>query len=471
MRIRRSIAVVCIFVAGIGATLAAAGRAATRSGAASNPVPQTDADFYVAANQVLHVMSKILDLPVKAPLKESIRTKAQIRAYLAEQQNKGESPRKQYADRRTMEAFGLIPKGFPLDSFLLNLLTDQVAGFYDPHKKEFFIANWISPAEQKTVMAHELTHALDDQYFHLDKWQKAARGNDDASMARDAVIEGSAVAAMMDYSLAGLHISVREVPDIAPFIESGVAKEMMKDPNLAKAPPFIRDELLFPYLDGAVFTQRVLKATSGWADFKTVFENPPVSTQQIMHPNLYFQHVKPRKITLPHLKSAIPHGWRKLDENVVGEFALREVLKQFLGRGDADHFSAMWHGDRYALFENKKTKRTILVVRLALDNEADTKSFFGAYRDALEKKYAVKRPAAEAPEFAEFGNVFLRCFGEECLSVEGADRGVFDRLNRNLGWPPEPVHAVLQAAAHSGAARLRGRVYDGGDPAPAIGKR
>ncbi|MHB8755847.1 MAG: hypothetical protein ACYC92_12970 [Candidatus Acidiferrales bacterium] len=433
MRIRSSITIICAIAAGIGTLFA--GTSALPNGFDSAPTPQTNAQFFAAADQVLQVMSKILDLPVKAPLKKSIRTKAQIRQYLANEQKKDESPRKRYADQRTLEAFGLIPQGFPLDSFLLNLLTDQVAGMYVPKKKEFFIADWISPAEQKPVMAHELTHALDDQYFHLEKWQNAARKNDDASMARDAVIEGSALAAMMDYTLADLHTSVRQVPDIAPFIESSVAAEMNKDPNLAKAPPFIRDELLFPYLDGAVFTQQVLKATAGWPDFKKVFANPPVSTQQILHPKLYFQGVKPRTITLPHLKSAIPHGWRKLDENVVGEFALREVLKQYLDVRDARHFSAMWDGDRYALFENKKTKRTILVVRLALDSETDTQSFFGGYRDALEKKYAVKEVVAEGPEFVGFGNVFLRCFQDECLSVEGADRGVFDRIDANFGWP------------------------------------
>ncbi|MGH9711074.1 MAG: hypothetical protein ACRD37_11065, partial [Candidatus Acidiferrales bacterium] len=301
----------------------------------------------------------------------------------------------------------------------------------------------ISPIEQKPVMAHELTHALDDQYFHLEKWQKAVRTNDDASLARDAVVEGSALAAMMDYSLADLHTSVRQVPDIAPFIESGVASEMEKDPILAKAPPYIRDELLFPYLDGAVFTQQVLKVTSGWPDFRKVFRNPPVSTQQILHPNLYFQGVKPRAITLSHLKSAIPHGWNKLDENVIGEFALGEVLKQFLEADKAEHFASMWHGDRYALFENKKTKQTILVVLLALDTEKDAKSFFGAYREALEKKYAVIQPITEGAEFAGFGDVFLRCFQDECLSVEGADRSVFERIDLQLGWPPSEPRGTI----------------------------
>ena len=400
----------------------------------SDQAVQSNADFYAAANSVLQTMSKILDLPVKSPLKESVRTKAQIRQYLVDEQNKEESPEKRYADRRTLEAFGLIPKDFPLDSFLLDLLTDQVAGLYDPHGKQFFIADWISPVEQKPVMAHELTHALDDQHFHLQKWQNAVRSNDDASLARDAVIEGSALAAMMDYTLADLHTSVRAMPDIAPFIESGVASQMDKDPNLAKAPEFIRDELLFPYLQGAEFSQQVLKATAGWADFKSVFQNPPTSTQQILHPELYFQHVQPETVELLHVKSALPNGYTQLDENVVGEFALNEILKKFDGPGDAEKFAPMWRGDRYALFENKDSKQTILVVLFALDSEKDAAEFFSAYRKVIEKKDGLTTPITKAPELAVFANAYIGCAQDKCLTIEGADQATTERIEQKLGW-------------------------------------
>jgi len=212
---------------------------------------------------------------------------------------------------------------------------------------------------------------------------------------------------------------------------------MDSDPNLAKAPPFIRDELLFPYLQGAEFSQTVLKSTSGWADFKKVFENPPISTQQILHPKLYFAGAKPREVTLPNVKPDLPNGYEKLDENVVGEFALGEVLKQFIGPGDAQEFAPMWDGDRYALFENKATKQTILVVLLAVDNEKDTAAFFGAYRDALEKKHGIQKPDKDGPELMAAGDVYLRCVNDECLSIEGADRSVDERITQQLGWPTE----------------------------------
>jgi hypothetical protein len=452
MRIRPITAVVAlsvVFGLALSSALGMSFRAPSSPRVSSSAAAQTNAQFYAAANSVLQTMSKILDLPEKSSLKESIRSKAQIRAFLANGQKKDESAKQRYADQRTLEAFGLIPKGFPLDPFLLNLLTDQVAGLYDPRGKQFFIADWISPEEQEPVMAHELTHALDDQYFHLQKWQNAVRSNDDASLARDAVVEGSAVAAMLDYSLADLHTNVRSMPDIAPFIETSVGAQMETDPNLAKAPLFIRDELLFPYLQGAEFTQQVLQRSAGWQDFKSVFQHPPASTQQILHPDLYFAKLQPETVTLPRLKSSMPRGYVRLDENVIGEFALGEVLKQFLGPGDAEKYAPMWRGDRYALFENKNSKHDILVVLLALDNEKDTQSFFKAYRKLLEKKYDVEKPVAAGPEFANFSEASISCSKTRCLSIEGADATISARIEDKLRWAiPRTTDATLASAAH-----------------------
>ena len=402
-------------------------------------------EFLRAADEVLQDMSGLLALPVKEPLKKSVRSRAEIHDYLVREMQEDKEPAKRYADDRTLEKFGLIPQGFPLDTFLLDLLTDQVAGLYDPKTREFYIADWIPLGEQRTVMAHELTHALDDQYFHIDPWLKAARPNDDAELARDAVIEGSALAAMLDWVLRDQKMGVRDLPDISLLINSQALGEMEKDPMLAKAPPFIRDELLFPYLEGSVFTQQFLKANSGWADFKKVFENPPASTQQILHPALYLTDVRPAAVALPDIATLVP-GWKKLDENILGEFVLREVLQQSIGKERAEKISPAWAGDRYAILENDK-KQALLVFRLRLATPEDAARFFGQYSEALELKYKTRTELFRRPNFFQFktdqGGVFLRCLGSECLTVEGAGRDVFDKVNRALGWPAAPVSAEI----------------------------
>ena len=154
------------------------------------PSAPPNAEFLRAADEVLAEMCRILALPAKAPLKKTIRTSAEIRAFVVRQMEEDKEPEKRYADRKTLEKLGLIPRDFNLDGFLVDLLTEQIAGLYDPKSQEFYIADWIPAAEQRQVMSHELTHALQDQYFGLDKWAEAAKPNE---MAADRAVRAIAV--------------------------------------------------------------------------------------------------------------------------------------------------------------------------------------------------------------------------------------------------------------------------------------
>ncbi|HTP42940.1 MAG TPA: hypothetical protein VMJ13_00160 [Candidatus Acidoferrum sp.] len=425
---------------------------------ASSSSPAATADFIKAADEVLAQMSKLLDLPIKEPLKKSLRSKQQIREYLIREEKEDRNDAQRYADEKSLEAFGLIPKGFPIDSFMLDVLTDQVAGLYDPKAKEFYIADWIPADEQRAVMSHELTHALEDQSFHIDPWIKSARPNDDAELAREAVSEGSALAAMVDYTLREQKVSVRDLPDVSLLIRPGAIEEMDKDPNLAKAPGYIRDELLFPYLAGTSFSQQFLKAHDGWPDLALLFKNPPVSTQQILHPEMYLTGVKPVPVSLPDWKDKVPASWKLLEENVLGEFGLQEVLKQFVGSDRTNALAAAWVGDRYALFEDQKTKETPLVLRLVLDNSDNTARFFGQYSEVLELKYKTRTGLFRRPNYFQFqtdsGGVFVRCLGTTCLSVEHANRETYDNIERAIGWPAAPA----PADPHQGNAFTQERV-------------
>jgi hypothetical protein len=425
----------------------------TPAASSQTPSGQSQQAFYQAADQVLARMSRMLDLPILHPVKKSVESKAQIRAFLVKQDRHDEKPAKEYADKMALQAFDLIPRGFQLHQFMLTLLTNQIAGFYDPKAQEFYIADWIPLAEQRMVMAHELTHALDDQHFHIQAWLKAARPNDDAEAARQAVLEGSATVSMIDYELRGTGRSVRDMPDIGPLTQAVIGNPA-GSPDLAAAPPYIRDSLLFPYLSGAVFTQRVLKAGSGWKDFQKVFARPPVSTQQIMQPAMYLANEAPPPVTLPNLKKLLGSHWNVLDENVVGEFDLEEILKRFLPARQASSLAPDWWGDRYAILENKKTKSSLLLFRLRLDSDAHAAQFFSSYSDLLRKKHANAKAVVTAPEFLQLdspsGGVFFECRADECFSMEGAGRGAFDVVTKAMGWPSAPEPAI--SAAPSGAA-------------------
>jgi hypothetical protein len=418
----------------------------------SDSKPATDAEFIAAADEVLGQMSQITGLKLMTPLKKSLRSREEIRAYVIKQMNEEKNPAERYADQRSAEAFGLLPKGFDLDAFMVNVLTEQVEGLYDPKTQEFYIADWSPLEDQRMVMAHELTHALEDQHFQIETWLKAARPNEDAELARDAVLEGSAMAAMVDYLMLSTGRSLKDLPYFDPGMLIG---ELGSTPTLQKAPPFLKDSLIFPYIAGLSFSAAILKNT-GWAALSGVFERPPVSTQQILHPALYRSGRTPATVVLPRFEKLLGGNWTKLDENVMGEFGWKEVLKQFLEDDRAKTLAAAWNGDRYALFEQKQTKKLTLVTRLHLDSEEHAVRFFGQYSEALEKKYSERTNLLRRPNFFSFdtpdGGVFLDCLGSECVTLEGATRKIFEGFTKELDWPlppqpPEHVGAVAEKTA------------------------
>lgn len=424
---------------------ASEGYAQDSSAAASHAASKSanNAEFIAAADEVLQQMSEITGLKLLTPLKKSLRSREEIRAYVIKQMNEEKNPAERYADARTAEAFGLLPKGFDLDTFMVNVLTEQVEGLYDPKAQEFYIADWSPPSDQRMVMAHELTHALEDQHFHIEAWSRAARPNEDAELARDAVLEGSAMAAMVDYLMQGTGRSLKDLPEFDPSMLLG---ELENTPTLKSSPPFLRDALIFPYISGLNFSAAVLK-NAGWPALSGVFEKPPVSTQQILHPALYKSGKGPSTVSLPSFEKMLGKEWAKLDENILGEFGWREVLKQFLDDDRAKALAAAWDGDRYATYEQKETKRLILLTRLHLDSEERAGRFFGQYSEALEKKHAERSSLMRRPNFFQFdtpdGSVFLYCFGDSCVTMEGATRKLFDAFTKALNWPsapPPPEH-------------------------------
>jgi hypothetical protein len=411
----------------------------------------TDADFIAAADEVLGQMSQITGLKLLSPLKKSLRSREEIRAYVMKQMNEEKSPAERYADERSAEAFGLLPKGFDLDSFMINVLTEQVEGLYDPKAREFYIADWSPLSDQRMVMAHELTHALEDQHFKIEDWLKAARPNEDAELARDAVLEGSAMAAMVDYLMLGTGRSLKDLPGFDPGMLIG---DLSSTPALQKAPPFLKDALIFPYIGGLNFSASIMRNT-GWAALPGVFEKPPVSTQQILHPALYRSGKISATVALPPLEKLLGENWSKLDENVMGEFGWKEVLKQFLDSDRAKSLAAAWDGDRYAVFEQKQTKKLVLVARLHLNDEEHAARFFGQYSEALEKKYNERSHLLRRPNFFSFdtpeGGVFLDCLGNDCVTLEGATRNVFDAFTKVLNWPlaPQPPEKLGSTPART----------------------
>jgi len=237
------------------------------------------------------------------------------------------------------------------------------------------------------------------------------------------------------------------MPEFDPSLFTG---DLGDSPSMKKAPPFIKDTLIFPYFGGMTFTTAVLKP-AGWKNMGKVFINPPASTQQIMHPALYKSGHVPEKVTLPDIQSRLGKDWKKLDDNLMGEFGWKEALKQFLGEERASALAAGWEGDRYLVYEQQPSKRLLLAARIHLASEEQANRFFGQYSELLEKKHAKRSELFRRPNFFSFetpdGGVFLRCTANECLTLEGGDHSLFADLIKQVGMGSLPMPESMPGVA------------------------
>ena len=241
---------------------------------------------------ILKETSEIRELSILKAVKSGAQTRSDIQRMIIKNLDSETTPAEMHSAEVLLKAFGLAPKEFAYRDFLIKLLTEQVAGYYDPKTQQFHLADWIDVDGQKPVMAHELTHALQDQHFNLGRFEHWPKGDSDAELAAHALIEGDATLAMV------LYVSSNPLRALA-FLKSMALGGTSTD-ELNKAPRALRETLLFPYQEGLNWT-RSLHKNGGWNEVSAAFKSLPQSTEQIMHPEKFVAREAPVKVTLPDL--------------------------------------------------------------------------------------------------------------------------------------------------------------------------
>jgi hypothetical protein len=439
-----------------GALTAFATRA-TRPSRAEPALPTADRQSLLStADAVLKDMSGITGLPIKAPLKKQIVSREEIKTYLTQSLNQEITPRELRQQEAMLKVFGLVSSDFDLGKFLVTFYTEQAAGIYDPRRQAMLIADWVSPDMQKIVLAHELTHALQDQSFDLEKFQHAVRDDDDATSARQAVTEGYATAAMMEELIKPATLA--SLPSLEPLMNMMIQQPMAQFPAFSSAPFFLRFSALFPYSQGIGFMQAGLKH-GGWKGLNSLFLRPPSTTREIFEPDLYFGSTgrttglsivgsarpspspaesAPPKMTLPQKGplSALP-GLSFLGENVMGELGYYCLLGQLISEEEAKKLAPAWLADRYLLYQNSSTHQYALVARTRWTSPETALAFFRDYHTILAKKFTelAPDPRSGADVFvgrAASGEVILVRKGDECRWAEGVPNAQADAMLRWL---------------------------------------
>jgi hypothetical protein len=349
-----------------------------------------------AADEVLADVSRLRQLEIKAPVAKGVRSREEIRSYLVTRIQEEYQPDELAIEGRVLKRLRLIPQDMDMYEYALNLLTEQVAGYYDPKTKTFYLADWLSVEVQKPIMAHELTHALQDQHFDVKPFLERVKGNDDLMLARSSVLEGDAVAVMIDYMMEPMGMTFLQIPDLKQFMGAASAAVEGEYKLFATAPAYFRETLVFPYTSGLAFMQSYRKVHK-WPEVRKLYEDLPKSTEQILHPEKYLgARDDPTEVPAQGVELLPKGSWKSIYSNVMGEFTTQLVLKEFLEDGVAEKAAAGWDGDLVELLRDD-SGREALALRSVWDTERDAVEFFDAYAELVLKKYPQAKAEKSEP--------------------------------------------------------------------------
>jgi hypothetical protein len=389
---------------------------------------------------IVKTLSGITGLSERHPVPYGRMSKEQLRHFLNKRIKKTIKPAEIHADELALKMFGLVPPDFDLRKSTVDLMTEQAAAFYDYDAKRLFLLEGSSVQEQTVTLAHELAHALADQYFHLDKFMESASSNDDENLARIAVAEGQASWLMIAYELGKSGRSPIPTPEMIKAFDESDASSLSDYPVLKSSPLYIRQSLLFPYSQGTLFFDAVYRRM-GRAAFSYVFTNPPSDTAQVIHPDRYFAHITAAEPELPQISLTAER--KEITDGDLGEFDHRVLLEQYLGAPEANNLSPHLRGAEFEITTAGKPRQPVLEYVSEWDSPSSGAAFFEAYKRVLRKKWRhCIGSVSDASTFAGSGDDGLfvtRLTGNTVWSVEGLqDTNDWTRLQR----PPKAINAL-----------------------------
>lgn len=380
-----------------------------------------------ATTEVLLEASELRKLKVLRAVESGAQSRPEIEQMLIRNLNESASPEELRASEVALKKFGLAPADFQLRAFIVSVLTEQIAGYYNPKTQQFYLADWIELDGIKPVIAHELTHALQDQHFNLRRFEEWPKNDSDAELAAHALVEGDATVLMMQY------VMVSPQRALALFKSMGTTQSEQLD----RAPRALRETLMFPYERGMTWAANLHKR-GGWELVSGAYDNLPKSTEQILHPEKYFAREEPLKITdWPNVSNLLGKGWRVLDHDVNGEWGYYLILDEYLkAKSESIIASAGWGGDRYVLYEGPNAGDVLLVQYTHWDTEKDAQEFYAAYLKRTNQRYkdagGAQTPGDKSSTRAVWttneGDVVVERRGQRVLIAEGLPKNAQAQL-------------------------------------------
>ena len=309
--------------------------------------PQEAEKLFRSVDEILQFASKDTLLPIKREVKRQLVSRDVVESYVNKHTSEDEDAKRLRRSELVLKKFGLLPRDFDLGKFLPLLLKEQVAGYYDPKTRTVNLLDWLGADQQKPVLAHELTHALQDQSFNLEKYMKPADAdlvkkkeitaqdieNDEVSTTRQAVVEGQAMVVLVDYMLEPMGLSLKDSPQVVQGLKDGMLVGTADSVQFRNAPIYMKEALTFPYRYGIDFIAEVLIKGGKEKAFAELFRNPPRTTRQIMEPQTYLSGERLEPMPVPDLRQVFKN-YDRFDVGAVGEFDVAVLIDQYAGAAD-----------------------------------------------------------------------------------------------------------------------------------------
>jgi hypothetical protein len=315
-------------------------------------------------------------------------SREQLQARVVEQLGREPSPQRLAASATLFTALGLLDRGTDLRGLVLQFRGNLVLGQYDPETKQLYVvtgASSLGPLERVTA-AHEYTHALQDQYFDLQRLRPRNAPDADRSLAVASLVEADASLVGERYANGVLTAAEREE-------RRRQVRDLYREVDLDRIPLVVREQSYFPYTEGVRFLRQVLgdEAVRGEGEgygpaVDRLFADPPRSTAQILHPERYLRHQAPVTVTLGDRAAALGEGWRESRRGVLGELDHRLILQQYVDSAVAARAAEGWAGNAFALYESDRGEVAVLV-RTRWDNPTEATEWQDAYAQAAQRRY------------------------------------------------------------------------------------
>jgi hypothetical protein len=331
-------------------------------------IRMTDADtkeLFRSVDKVFEFASEDTGFPKRSTVKKALVGQADIEKFTKDMLARAEYSQRFGRAELTMKKFGLLPRDFNLREFLVKANGQSIGGLYDEETKTIWLLNTISIERQGPILAHELTHALQDQNYDLHHWSKAGEKqggvksssgdqgdmNDEATTARHAIVEGQAMVVYLDYELAPFGRNLKDTPGVVASMEDSAISATIDTEMMHKAPMVLREAGSFPYRAGLFFEADILEKRGKQAAFQGVFAQPPRNTHEVFDSNAYLERAKLTPALIPDLHGVLSDRYELLDSGSFGELDVRALLKQFGDKHGAEDFAPAWQGGSYAAFK------------------------------------------------------------------------------------------------------------------------